>query len=434
MEKRLNHRLHLLQPIERLGEIEQCIGMNVVSNGPAQVFVGELCDILDTHNKIIMQAEVVGFERGKVYLMPFSKAHISMGFKVRATGQGIRISLGIELLGRVVNAFGEPLDEGMRLRGTQHAPLHYRKINPLHRQTIIDRLTTGIQAIDSLLPIGKGQRIGLFAGSGVGKSVLLGMMAKHISSDINVIALIGERGREVNDFINTHLDKQTRQKSVVVVACSDDFALMRKQAVYTATAIAEYFCEQGRDVMLFMDSITRFAMAQREIGLGLGEPPTARGYTPSVFSILPGIVERAGNFTGKGSITALYTVLVEGDDFNEPIADTMRSLLDGHIVLTRELAHRGHYPAIDVLQSVSRLAHQLTTPEEQQLIKQVIALLSLYQQNKDLIELGAYQPGNNEKLDYAVARIDAVQSLLTQTMHQSLSTTTVNQQLREIIQ
>ena len=260
------------------------------------------------------------------------------------------------------------------------------------------------------------------------------MMAKHMNSDINVIALIGERGREVNDFICNHLDEQTLKKSVVVVACSDDFALMRKQAVYTATAIAEYFCQQGKDVMLFMDSITRFAMAQREIGLSLGEPPTARGYTPTVFSILPGIVERAGNFIGQGSITALYTVLVEGDDFNEPIADTMRSLLDGHIVLTRELAHRGHYPAIDVLQSVSRLTHQLTTMEEQHFIKQVIALLSLYQQNKDLIELGAYQPGNNEKLDYAVARIDAVNQLLTQFMNESLPSTTIIQHLKDSLQ
>jgi len=426
--------LNTLQPIERLGEIEQCIGLKLVAKGPPQAFIGELCDILDIQNNLIMQAEVIGFERGRVFLMPFSKAHISMGFKVRATGHGVSIAVGSALLGRVIDAFGRPLDEEIRLRCTETMALHCKSINPLQREPISERLNTGIHAIDSLLPLGKGQRIGLFAGSGVGKSVLLGMMAKHMNSDINVIALIGERGREVNDFIRNHMDEATRAKSVIVVACSDEFALMRKQAVYTATAIAEYFCQQGQDVMLFMDSITRFAMAQREIGLSLGEPPTARGYTPTVFSSLPGIVERAGNFSGKGSITALYTVLVEGDDFNEPIADTMRSLLDGHIVLTRELAQRGHYPAIDVLQSISRLAMQLTTREEQQVIRQVIALLSLYSQNKDLIELGAYQPGNNALLDAAVARIDAIQKLLTQEMDESLQTATLFHRFKEIIQ
>lgn len=430
----MHHDLNALQSIERLGDIEQCIGLKLVANGPPQAFIGELCDILDAQHNLIMQAEVVGFDRGRVFLMPFSNIRISMGFKVRATGHSVTINVSDELLGRVVDAFGQPLDESLRIRSTECVPLLRKKINPLLRETISERLSTGIHAMDSLLPLGKGQRIGIFAGSGVGKSVLLGMMAKHINSDINVIALIGERGREVNDFINNHLDEATRAKSVIVVACSDDFALMRKQAVYTATAIAEYFCKQGRDVMLFMDSITRFAMAQREIGLSLGEPPTARGYTPTVFSSLPGIVERAGNFKHQGSITALYTVLVEGDDFNEPIADTMRSLLDGHIILTRELAHRGHYPAIDVLQSISRLTMQLCTQKEQQLIKQVIALLSLHRQNKDLIELGAYQPGQNGALDAAVTRIDAIQHVLTQGMDESLPTTMLFQRLSEILQ
>ena len=428
----MNNLLHTLQPIERIGDIEKSIGLKLVANGPPQAFVGEVCDILDASNNIVMSAEVVGFEGGKVFLMPFSTGQISTGFRVRALGHSMTINIGEELLGRVIDAFGMPLDNGKRIQSKDKVALHRQKINPFHRETISERLNTGIHAIDSLLPLGKGQRIGLFAGSGVGKSVLLGMMAKHMSSDINVIALIGERGREVNDFIKNHLDDDTLAKSVVVVACSDDFALMRKQAVYTATAIAEYFCRQGKDVMLFMDSITRFAMAQREIGLSLGEPPTARGYTPTVFSLLPGIVERAGNFKDQGSITALYTVLVEGDDFNEPIADTMRSLLDGHIVLTRELAHRGHYPAIDVLQSISRLGHQLTTSEEQELTRKIVALLSLYQQNKDLIDLGAYQPGNNEKLDYAVARIDALNQLLTQTMHESMPVANIIQRLREI--
>lgn len=423
-----------LQSIERLGEIEQFIGLKLVANGPPQAFVGELCDILDIHNNVIMQAEVVGFEQGKVFLMPFSKARICMGFKVRATGQGMCIAVGKELLGRIVDAFAHPIDEGIPLFCKDKITLHPTKINPFHREPIQERLNCGIHAIDSLLPLGKGQRIGLFAGSGVGKSVLLGMIAKHINSDINVIALIGERGREVNDFIQSNLDEQTRAKTVVIVACSDDFALMRKQAVYTATAIAEYFCQQGKDVMLFMDSITRLAMAQREISLSLGEPPTTRGYTPTIFSMLPGIVERAGNFKKQGSITALYTVLVEGDDFNEPIADTMRSLLDGHIVLTRELAHRGHYPAIDVLQSISRLSQQLTSIEEQQLIREVLRILSIYKQNQELIELGAYQAGTNQQLDHAVVRVDAINKVLTQTMNESQAAITVWQKLKEIIQ
>lgn len=425
--------LSALQPIERLGELVEAMGLKWVANGPPQVFVGELCDILDSKNQFITHAEVVGFKQGQVFLMPFAKSQISLGYKVRATGYGVRIPVGPALLGRVIDSWGKPIDGKGPLNCTEYAPLHQNPINPLQRYPISERLNTGIHAIDTLLPLGKGQRIGLFAGSGVGKSVLLGMMASHIESDIQVMALVGERGREVNDFLMTHLDEQTQAKTVFVVACSDEFALMRRQAVFAATAIAEYFCQQGRDVVLFMDSITRFAMAQREIGLSLGEPPTARGYTPTVFSLLPGIVERAGLFKGQGSITALYTVLVEGDDFNEPIADTMRALLDGHIVLTRELAHMGHYPAIDVLISISRLTTQLTTPNEQAIIRRVIALLSLYRQNKDLIELGAYQQGNNIALDAAVERIDTLRALLAQAMGTSLSTETVFQRMREIL-
>ncbi len=422
-----------LQSIERIGEIEQFIGLKLAANGPPQAFVGEICDLLDIQNNLIMQAEVVGFEGGKVYLMPFSKGQISMGYKVRASGQAMSVAFSNNFLGRVIDAVGNPLDNGPKISCTEHIPLHRAKINPFHRKPITERLNTGIHAIDGLLPLGKGQRIGLFAGSGVGKSVLLGMMTKHISSDINVIALIGERGREVNDFIRNHLDDETLSKSVVVVSCSDDFALMRKQAVFTATAIAEYFCKQGKDVMLFMDSITRFAMAQREISLSLGEPPTARGYTPSVFSLLPSIVERAGNFADQGSITALYTVLVEGDDFNEPIADTMRSLLDGHIVLTRDLAHKGHYPAIDVLQSISRLTSQLTNLDEQREIRSIVSLLSRYQQNKELIELGAYRPGNNKELDDAVIRNASINQLLTQSMSESLPLSAIRQKIKDII-
>lgn len=427
--------MNALQSIERLGEIQQSIGLKLVSHGPPKTFVGELCDILDENNHHVMLAEVVGFDRAHVFLMPYSNARICMGYTVRATGRGLTVAVGDDLMGRVINALGHPLDKGTRLRCNHHLPLHRPTQNPLLRAPIRTRLHTGIQAIDGLLPLGKGQRMGLFAGSGVGKSVLLGMIAKHINSDVNIIAFIGERGREVNDFIETHLDIATRAKSIIIVACSDEFAVMRKQAVFTATAIAEYFCNQGKDVMLFMDSITRFAMAQREIGLNLGEPPTARGYTPSVFSSLPGLIERAGNFSQLGSITALYTVLVEGDDFNEPIADTMRSLLDGHIVLTRELAHKRHYPAIDVLMSLSRLSLALTTEHEQDLMRQVIALLSLYQQNKDLIDLGAYTQGNNTALDAAIERQEALHAVLTQTMQDTpLSHTELFNRFKEILQ
>lgn len=422
-----------LQSIERLGEIEQSIGLKLIANGPPQAFTGELCDILDMQHRVITQAEVIGFTRGQVHLMALGHARISMGFKVRACGQEAAVHVGQNLLGRIIDARGIVLDDGHQPRCTEEIFLNHQPINPLHRSPIHTRINTGIHAIDTLLPIGRGQRMGIFAGSGVGKSVLLGMIAKHIASDVNVIALIGERGREVNDFIRNHLDVETLAKTIVVVACSDDFALMRRQAAYTATALAEYFCRQGRHVMLFMDSMTRFAMAQREIGLSLGEPPTARGYTPSVFSRLPQLIERTGNFRDQGSITGLYTVLVEGDDFNEPIADTMRSLLDGHIVLTRELAHRGYYPAIDVLQSISRLSAQLTTPEEQAFIRHIISILSLYQHNKDLIELGAYQPGRHAKLDHALERIDALHALLQQDMQTSLPLHQLMTNLKDII-
>lgn len=421
--------------IERLGEIEQFIGLKVVANGPPQSFIGEVCDILDQTHQRVMQAEVVGFEQGKVYLMPYDHAAIRMGYQVRATGFHFTIEVGSHLLGQVVDAFAQPLnpDEQIKRSNTQSLPTHNKKINPFTRAPVTERLSTGIHAIDGLLPLGRGQRIGLFAGSGVGKTMLLGNIARTIDSDINVIALIGERGREVGDFIN-HLNEETLKKTIVIVACSDESALMRRQAVYTATTIAEYFCQQGKHVLLFMDSITRFAMAQREISLSLGEPPTARGYTPSVFSLLPGIIERTGNFKDKGSISAIYTVLVEGDDFNEPLADHMRALLDGHIVLTRELAQRGHFPAISILHSVSRLSTQLLSDEEQQLVRQIISTLSMYQQNKDLIELGAYKPGSNPLLDNAVNRINAINQLLTQDKSTALSFADLMSRFKELLQ
>lgn len=425
--------INQLQAIERLGEIQQFMGLKLIANGPPQAFIGEVCDILDENHQIAMQAEVVGFENGLVYLMPYGTAPIRMGNMVRATGQPLTIPVGDTLLGQIVDAFAKPIDPNKRLNYQQHISTNNKSINPLSRAPITERLATSIHAIDGLLPLGKGQRIGIFAGSGVGKSMLLGNIAKHSNNDVNVIALIGERGREVNDFITNHLDEITLKRTVLVVACSDESALMRKQAVFSATAIAEYFCQKGKDVMLFMDSITRFAMAQREISLTLGEPPTARGYTPSVFSLLPGIVERTGNFRDQGSITAIYTVLVEGDDFNEPLADHMRALLDGHIILTRELAQRGHYPAISILKSISRLTGQLLHAEEQQTVQQIIATLSLYELNKDLIEIGAYQPGNNPALDKAIPRTQAINTLLTQHNQALLSFDCLMQQFKEIL-
>lgn len=422
----------LLQPIERIGEIEQSIGLQLVAKGPPQVFVGEICDILDSDQQIITRAEVIGFNQGKVYLLPFSHTGISMGFKVRASGHASRIQVGEHLLGKVVNALAQPLESSIS-PSSESLEISGHAINPMDREAVTENMITGIHALDCLIPLGKGQRMGIFAGSGVGKSVLMGMMCRQLQSDINVIALVGERGREVNDFITEHFDEHSRQKSVLVVACSDESAIMRRQAVFTATAIAEYFCRKGKQVMLFVDSITRLAMAQREIGLSLGEPPTSRGYTPSVFALLPGLVERAGNFIGKGSITGLYTVLVEGDDFNEPIADTMRSLLDGHIILTRELAQRGHFPAIDILQSVSRLKDHLLPSSQNDLVKKVIRLFALHEQYKDLLELGGYKTGSNQELDYAIARIDPLKKLFAQQKQESLPLSALLTRIQEIL-
>ncbi len=423
-----------LHGIERLGTIEQVLGLVFIANGPPQVFIGELCELLDTNQRVIGTAEVIAFAAGKVHLMPFEQHLIGMGYQVRATGSTLEIKVGSFLLGHTVNAFAQPLDTSPIPLQSDSIATANKKISPLLRQAITQKLTTGVAAIDSLLPFGQGQRIGIFAGSGVGKSTLLGEIAQHIDSDVNVIALIGERGREVCEFIEHYLDEHTLKKTILVVACSDESSLMRKQAAFTATAIAEYFCQQGQHVMLFMDSITRFAMALREIGLSLGEPPTARGYTPSVFALLPGLVERSGNFKNQGSISALYTVLVEGDDFNEPLADHMRSLLDGHIILSRALAHRAHYPAIEITQSISRLSSQLLSPSEQGYVNQMTTLISTYKQHQDLIDLGAYKAGSNLLLDKAVNTMHAINSFLTQRTTPSRSFAELMVQLEELVQ
>lgn len=398
--------------VERLGILEEQVGLRLVANGPPQTFVGEACDILDTEGHTLMTAIVTGFTPGKVYLMPLENGRVRPGLRVRARHTGLEVPVGSALPGRVIDALGQPLDGLGAITCSEYRPLHRHPINPLLRTPIEEQLLTGVGAIDTLIALGKGQRVGLFAGSGVGKSTLLGHIARDSRADINIVALIGERGREVQDFMTKTLDAATRARTVLVVACSDTPAVARREAAFSATAIAEYFCEAGLSVMLFIDSVTRLALAQREIALSLGEPPTARGFTPSVFALLPELLERAGNFVDKGSITALYTVLVEGDDFNEPISDTLRALLDGHIVLSRERAHRGQFPAIDILQSVSRLNDHILPERHLPVIRGIRRLLSVHDAHRDLVSLGAYATGKNAELDKALLYLPEIEALL----------------------
>ena len=392
----------------KIGKVKQFFGLIVESSGP-EVFVGELCEIYSRGREQSVLAEVVGIKDDRVLLMPYSPINgISVGSEVTGSGQPAQVSVGEGLLGRVIDALGKPLDDRPMTDFSQHYPLYGEPINPLRRPRIDSVLETGVKAIDGLHTIGKGQRIGIFAGSGVGKSTLLGMIARNTNADINVIALIGERGREVMDFLDQVLGTEGLKKSVVVVATSDQPALMRIHAAFTASTIAEYFRDLGYDVVLTMDSISRFAMAQRELGLAVGEPPTSRGYTPSVFALLPRVIERAGT-THNGTITAFYTVLIDGDDMREPIADSVRSIVDGHLVLSRDLANEGRYPAIDILQSKSRLMNNLVGDTELHLAKKTVKNISLYNASRDMIDIGAYQKGSNEELDNAVhfkTRID----------------------------
>lgn len=387
----------------RDGEVRQVAGLVVTCSGP-DASLGELCRITPQSAGPDILAEVVGVKPDGVVLMPYGRLEgVSAGCRVTAAGSLTGVPVGDALLGRVVNAFCEPLDDGLPIAAAAYASLKAAPINPLHRKPIDKPLETGVRVIDAMLPLGQGQRIGIFAGSGVGKSTLLGMLARSVKADVNVIALIGERGREVRDFIERQLDPAAMARSVVVVATSDEPALMRARAAYAALAIAEHFRDRGKSVFLTMDSVTRYAMARREIGLAAGEPPTARGYTPSVFSEIPELCERCGRLDAGGAISAIFTVLVEGDDFNEPIADSLRATLDGHIVLSRELAHRGHYPAIDVLRSASRLVSELASKDERALMVQASACLALLDRNRQMVDIGAYQTGSNPVLDAALA-------------------------------
>jgi len=382
------------------GRVTATVGLLIESSGPA-VAIGDFCEIAAGNGRSI-RTQVIGFRNGRVLAMPLDEPEgLQLGSPVIARVQEARLAVGPGLLGRVLDGFGQPMDDGPAIEATTTYPLYAPPPNPLQRRHITDRLVTGIRPIDSLLTCGKGQRIGLFGGSGVGKSTLLGAMSRKNSAQVSVVALIGERNREVKAFLEHELGPEGMKRSVVVVATSDRPAPLRIRAAFVALAAAEYFRDQGADVLLVMDSVTRLAMAQREIGLAAGEPPSQKGYTPSVFTLLPKIFERAGSFE-TGSITGFFTVLVEGDDFNEPICDAARGILDGHLILSRDLAAAGHYPAIDILSSISRLANKVTTPEEVQAAQRVREALALYQQSSDLIQLGAHVQGANPKLDQSI--------------------------------
>ncbi|MFH1982238.1 MAG: flagellar protein export ATPase FliI [Pseudomonadota bacterium] len=397
-----------------MGKVTQVVGLVIEADGPPSR-LGALCDIFPMNGQAPMKAEVQGFRANRVLLMPLEEMRgIGPGSHVVAKQQEAAVPVGDKLLGRIIDGLGNPIDGKGPIVCSREYPIYANPINPLKRKRINQPLDLGIRAINGLLSVGCGQRMGIFAGSGVGKSVLLGMIARNTSADVNVIALIGERGRELNDFIEKELGTDGLRRSVVVVATSDHLPLIRMRGAFIATAIAEYFRDQGMHVNLMMDSVTRFAMAQREIGLALGEPPTTKGYTPSVFTLLPKLLERAGTADNYGTITGLYTVLVEGGDMDEPIADAVRSILDGHIVLSRDLAMQNHYPAIDVLRSISRVMVDITTPKHQQIAGKIKALMATYRKAEDLINIGAYVKGSNPKIDAAIAANDAINAFLRQ--------------------
>ena len=403
-----------------LGKVVKIVGLTIESVGP-NAKLNDLCRIIiDQSKNISIMAEVVGFRDKRLLLMPYESVEgLGVGCIVENTGHPLSVCVGDELLGHTLDGMGRPTDIScLELR--QEYPVDAPPPDPMERIIINEVLPLGVKAVDGLITVGKGQRIGIFAGSGVGKSTLLGMFARNTKADINVIALIGERGREVREFIERDMGEEGMRRSVVIVATSDRPALLRRNAAKTATAIAEYFRDQGKDVLLMMDSLTRFSMAQREIGLASGEPPVTRGYPPSVYSEMPKLLERSGN-SDKGSITGLYTVLVDGDDFNEPITDTARSILDGHIMLDRKLAHKNHYPAIDVLQSISRVMSSIVDGRHKDASGKLKNVLATYQEAEDLINIGAYKKGSNKNIDYAIEKIEAVNEFLLQGTHEKYS-------------
>jgi flagellum-specific ATP synthase len=401
-----------------LGRVVKVVGLTIESIGP-KANLNDLCYIVSKDKAQTLMAEVVGFRDDRILLMPYGNVEgIGIGSTVESSKEPLKVYVGDSLLGKTLDGLGKPIDNSELKLNTGYS-VEAEPPDPLKRKLIDEVLPLGVKAVDAMMTVGKGQRIGIFAGSGVGKSTLLGMFARNTKADINVIALIGERGREVREFIERDLGEEGLRRSVVVVATSDKPALIRKKAAKTATAIAEYFRDQGKDVLLMMDSLTRFSMAQREIGLASGEPPVSRGYPPSVYSEMPKLLERAGN-SEQGSITGLYTVLVDGDDFNEPITDTARGILDGHIMLTRKFANKNHYPAIDVLQSISRVMSSIADKEHKEAAGKLKMVLATYSEAEDLINIGAYKNGSNKDIDYAISKIDSVNEFLRQDVNDKL--------------
>lgn len=410
----IERRIDRSQPIEKIGRVVQVTGLIIQSQGP-EVSLGDVCEIFSNKNKLVVTAEVVGFRDNRVLLMALGNvSELHPGCRVVASNQGEHVPVGNGLIGRVIDGMGRPIDGKGPIRAERVTNLHQDAPNPLKRQRIVDQFATGVRSIDAFTPLGCGQRMGIFAGSGVGKSTLLGMIARGAESEINVVALIGERGRELREFLENDLGEEGLARSVVVVSTSDQSAPLRLRAAILATRISEYFRDVAeKKVLLLMDSVTRMAMAQREIGLAVGEPPASRGYTPSVFSLLARVLERSG-MGEAGSITALYTILVEGDDMNEPVSDAVRGILDGHITLSRVLATANHFPAVDILESVSRLTRTLLSSEEIEAVSAARDSLALYRRNEDLINIGAYVPNTNPKLDIAIKRYDTLNQFLRQ--------------------
>lgn len=420
------------KPIRLHGKVSQVVGLVIEGYCP-DASVGTICEIRPVEGEPI-PAEVVGFRNNKTLLMPLGELRgVGLDSLITVRREKATMGVGPLMLGRIIDGLGNPIDDKGLLHVEEEYPIYATPVNPMSRKPIRKPLDLGIRSINGLLTCGQGQRVGIMAGSGVGKSTLLGMMARYTEADVNVIALIGERGRELREFIEKDLQEEGLKKSVVVVATSDQPPLVRMRGAYIATTIAEYFQKQGKKVLLMMDSATRFAMAMREVGLAIGEPPTTKGYTPSVFAALPKLIERTGNFA-DGSITGLYTVLVEGDDFNEPISDAMRSILDGHIVLSRDLAARNIYPPVDLLASASRVMNDVTTPEQQELAGKFKETMAVYKQSEDLINIGAYKSGSNPGIDYAILKNDRMVSYLKQAIHNPVNMEESIQELRDIFE
>jgi flagellum-specific ATP synthase len=420
-------------PLRLYGKVAEVAGL-LVEGYDTGNSIGDMCRIYPNERSESVMAEVVGFRNGHVLMMPIQGlSGIGPGSRILPLGKKADVRVGEGLLGRVIDGLGQPIDDKGRIEYEAEYPLYADTINPLKRGRIREPIDLGVRAINGLFSCGKGQRMGIFSGSGVGKSLLLGMIARHTEADVNVIGLIGERGREVREFIENNLGEEGLARSVIVVATSDSHPLIRMRAAYVATSISEYFRDRGRHVLLMVDSLTRFAMAQREVGLFLGEPPTTKGYTPSVFSLLPRLLERSGNIESGGSITGIYTVLVEGDDFNEPIADAARSILDGHITLSRDLASKNHYPAIDVLQSISRIMNDIIDEKHRRAAKNILNAVATYRKAEDLINIGAYVAGSNEGIDFAIRMIDKINTFLQQDMNESIGFDETRRQLLALL-